>query len=180
MTKQAVLLSDRAKGKPLPAGSLNYVDCSSNMTRFTSDVKKNKAISTLLKVPVLDYTSYESLTDYTYYGRHLPRADQEWLVNLPPIEKVAELFKRKKDANNNEEQTMCIKSTMLFPTFAQHLIDSFIDTVYHYENDGNIVFDRKLTGTPHDIGLLTLYGKTIPETKQLRKQSDTSGEKEKI
>ena len=177
------------------------------MTRFTSDVKKNKAISTLLKVPVLgkqlnriasgkasssgtnrpnrlscksDYTSYESLTDYTYYGRHLPRADQEWLVNLPPIEKVAELFKRKKDANNNEEQTMCIKSTMLFPTFAKHLIDSFIDTVYHYENDGNIVFDRKLTGTPHDIGLLTLYGKTIPETKQLRKQSDTSGEKEKI
>jgi prostaglandin-endoperoxide synthase 2 len=206
MTKQAVLLSDRAKGKPLPAGSLNYEDHSSNMTRFTSNVK-NKAISTLLKVPVVgkqlnriatnkaassgtnrpynlscksDYTSYESLTDYTYYGRHLPSADQEWLDNLPPIEKVAELFKRKKDANNNEEQTMCIKSTMLFPTFAQHLIDSFIDTVYHYDDDGNVCFEWEKTGTPHDIGLLTLYGKTIPETRQLRKQSETSGEKGKL
>lgn len=69
---------------------------------------------------------------------------------------------------------------MLFPTFAQHLIDSFIDTVYEYDKDGNVKFLWEKTGTPHDIGLLTLYGKTIAQTRQLRLKSEKAGEKGKL
>ena len=69
---------------------------------------------------------------------------------------------------------------MLFPTFAQHLIDSFIDTVYEYDENGNVQFHWEKTESPHDIGLLTLYGKTIPQTKQLRLQSEDVGEKGKL
>lgn len=205
MKLEAVLLSDREKGKPLPPGSVEYVDTSSNWTRFTTNVLY-KTISQLLRTPVVgkhlnriatntaassgtnrpyafstktNYTSYESLTDNTFYGRHLPSADEEWLENLPPIDTVKEIFKRKVN-NEVEQQTMCIKSTMLFPTFAQHLIDSFIDTVFHYDDDGNAVFQWERTESRHEIGLLPLYGNTIPETKQLRLKSEKPGEKGKL
>ena len=69
---------------------------------------------------------------------------------------------------------------MLFPTFAQHLIDSFIDTVYEYDKDGKVKFHWEKTGTPHDIGLLTLYGKTFEQTRQLRLKSEKEGEKGKL
>ena len=69
---------------------------------------------------------------------------------------------------------------MLFPTFAQHLIDSFIDTVYDYDENGNVQFQWEKTESPHDIGLLTLYGKTIAQTKQLRLQSEEVGNKGKL
>lgn len=59
-----------------------------------------------------DYTSYESLTDYSYYGRHLPPALQEWLDNLPPINEVAKLFEHQKTEDGNETQVLCFKSTV--------------------------------------------------------------------
>ena len=64
---------------------------------------------------------------------------------------------------------------MLFPTFAQHLIDSFIKTDVKSDTRTNVEFDWAKTGSPHDIGLLTLYGNTISETRQLRVQNPPKG-----
>jgi prostaglandin-endoperoxide synthase 2 len=130
-----------------------------------------------------DYTSYDSLTDYSYYGRHVDGMPDEWVNSLPDIDKVLKLFKRPdvlddKGVKTGELQTMCIRSTMLFPTFAQHLVDSFIVTNFKAQTKNSTApteFNWRKTDTPHDIGLLTVYGLTIEETMQLRLQSTTKG-----
>ncbi len=40
------------------------------------------------------YTSWDSLTDRTFAGRHLPPADDKYIYSLPAIEKVVEIFRR--------------------------------------------------------------------------------------
>lgn len=145
------------------------------------------------------YTSYESLTDYSYYGRHLPPNDQAEAGYRPPellnadlfqmghkegeppaLSRVLELFERKKDSDGRE-QVMCPRSTMLFPTFAQHLIDSFIVTQVKKDTpDGGTEFDWQRTDTPHDIGLLPLYGRTFDQTRQLRLCSERPGDKGRL
>ena len=41
-----------------------------------------------------DYTSWKSLTDRTYSGRHLPPADPRFVDGLPSPEEVVDLFRR--------------------------------------------------------------------------------------
>src|SRR3954462_10832904 len=66
-----------------------------------------------------DYTSWASLTDRTYDGRHLPPAEPMALA--PDVDDVLPLFDRG-DAGTME----CPKSTLLFPYFAQWFTDGFL------------------------------------------------------
>lgn len=111
---KAALISD----DELPPGSIEFDGKYSAWTIFSTNLK-SKFLSAVVRFPLTsnyvnrvmtntaassgtnrpyqltckaDYTSYESLTDYSYYGRHLPPASQEWLDNLPPIDEVAKLF----------------------------------------------------------------------------------------
>ena len=131
---KAALISD----DELPPGSIEFDGNYSAWTTFSTNVQSkllsaavrfpltsnllnrimmNKAASSGTNCPYqltckADYTSYESLTDNLYYGRHLPPASQEWLDNLPPIDEVAKLFKRQKTEDGNETQVLCFMSTV--------------------------------------------------------------------
>eukprot|EP00546_Thalassionema_frauenfeldii_P000723 CAMPEP_0178938274 /NCGR_PEP_ID=MMETSP0786-20121207/26239_1 /TAXON_ID=186022 /ORGANISM="Thalassionema frauenfeldii, Strain CCMP 1798" /LENGTH=557 /DNA_ID=CAMNT_0020616973 /DNA_START=107 /DNA_END=1782 /DNA_ORIENTATION=- len=121
-----------------------------------------------------DYTTWECLNDRTYFGRHLPPKE---IKDLPSFEALTEIFKRKDDMN-----TMCKKSTLLFPTFAQHLIDSFINTRIKADTDKNKPpeFEWTRTDSKHEIGISPLYGDEPAQTKQLRELSETSGRKGRL
>ncbi|GAX34931.1 peroxidase family protein [Nodularia sp. NIES-3585] len=101
------------------------------------------------------YTSWESLNDRTYTGRHLPpdpKLNAEG--NLPKVEDLAILF-RKKDGKTIYSS----KSTMLFPYWVQWFTDSFlrIDHLNKLKNTSN-----------HEIDLCNVYGLTRKQTHLLR------------
>jgi prostaglandin-endoperoxide synthase 2 len=96
--------------------------------------------------------------------------------SLPDILDVVALFKRP----DNQIQTMCPKSTMLFPTFAQYLIDSFIITETKPGPDGKVIFDWAKTRSPHDISITPLYGRKVEQTTALRLKSSKPGEKGRL
>jgi prostaglandin-endoperoxide synthase 2 len=87
------------------------------------------------------YTSWQSLTDRTFSGRHLPEATTD-PSKLPPVERVAELFQRK-------QMLVSDKSALLFMYFAQWFTDGFLRT----DRDNW----RKNTSN-HEIDLSQLYG----------------------
>ena len=101
------------------------------------------------------YTSWDSLNDRRYTGRHLP-PDPEFNRpgNLPALEEVATLF-RKRDGKT----TLSPKSTMLFPYWVQWFTDGFLrtDRVNRLRNTSN-----------HQIDLCTVYGLTPVQTHMLR------------
>ncbi len=96
-----------------------------------------------------DYTSWASLTDRTFSGRHLPPAG----LFHPELAEVMTLFER------DGVQRPSKKSTLLFPHFAQWFTDGFIRT--------DPVNPRKNKST-HDIDLCQLYGQRVEETDALR------------
>lgn len=104
---------------------------------------------------VSDYTSWRSLTDRTYFARHLPPVAAD--PTLPEISAVVSLFRRKPG-----EARECPKSTLLFPVFAQYLTDGFLRTEMN---------DRHRTTSNHEIDLSTLYGRTKAQTDALRTRS---------
>ena len=108
-----------------------------------------------------DITCWASLTDRTYYSRHLPakKASVE-----PPEKQVLELFDRNRTGIRFSD-----KSTVLFAHFAQWFTDGLLRT------------DRKaLAGNPpllkntsnHEIDLCNLYGLNREHTRILRKGHD--------
>lgn len=101
------------------------------------------------------YTSWESLNDRTYTGRHLPpdpRLNAQG--NLPKVEDLAVLF-RKRDGKT----IYSTKSTMLFPYWVQWFTDSFL----------RLDHNNKLKNTSnHEIDLCNVYGLTRKETHLLR------------
>jgi len=101
------------------------------------------------------YTSWESLNDRTYTGRHLPpdpKLNAEG--NLPKVEDLAVLF-RKIDGKT----IYSTKSTMLFPYWVQWFTDSFLRLDRH----------NKLKNTSnHEIDLSNVYGLTRKQTHLLR------------
>ena len=103
------------------------------------------------------YTSWESLIDRTYIGRHLPpdpKFNSEG--NLPKVEDLAILF-RKKDGQTIDSP----KSTMLFPYWVQWFTDSFL-RIDHIQ-------PKKLRNTSnHEIDLCNVYGLNRKRTHLLR------------
>lgn len=111
------------------------------------------------------YTSWSSLTDKSWSGRHLPPKNCEW--NASP-EEVAAIFHAEGPTDP------CPKSTMLFPAFAQYLTDGFIQTVME-ETQGDPDPDfaiRRRNQSNHQIDVCQLYGRTPAQTLQLRERSE--------
>ena len=109
------------------------------------------------------YTSWSSLTDLTWFSRHLPPKRQD---GLPDIERVKNMFRF--DADRSPVST---KSTLLFPSFAQWFTDGFLLTL-----EG----DRKRTKTNHAIDLSPLYGLSGRETDCIRTRSQHPGKKGRL
>jgi prostaglandin-endoperoxide synthase 2 len=107
----------------------------------------------LLYSTMSDYTSWASLTDRTFCGRHLPSAVVP--ADLPDENEVAEtLFLRPPSG-----MRASLKSTVMFAHFAAWFTDSFlrIDPRDHRKNTSN-----------HDLDLCNLYGLNSLQTDELR------------
>lgn len=99
-----------------------------------------------------DYTSWDSLIDRSFNGRHLPPVD---MPNLPPVDEVVDgLFGYREKGFIESE-----KSTVLFSHFAQWFTDGFLRT------DRN---NRLKNTSNHDIDLSPLYGLNRAEADILR------------
>ena len=115
------------------------------------------------------YTSWASLTDRTFSGRHLPPVESDARrkpEDAPASAAVAALFKRDKIDE-------CPKTTVLFSFFAQWFTDGFLRT----ERDPTVTTapdgTKPLRNTSknesnHEIDLATLYGMKDAATRQLR------------
>ena len=115
------------------------------------------------------YTSWDSLTDRTYSGLHLPPLDWQPLTpeghrsiassspgfgsTLPPAERVVELFRA------DGETRYSPKSTLTFPHFVQWFTDGFLRTDRE---------DQLRTTSSHHLDLCTVYGLRPAITEQLR------------
>ena len=101
------------------------------------------------------YTSWESLTDRRYTGRHLP-PDPEFNREgkLPKIEDLAVLFRKRNGKTISSE-----KSTLLFPYWVQWFTDGFLrtDRTNRLRNTSN-----------HHVDLCSVYGLTPASTHTLR------------
>lgn len=100
------------------------------------------------------YTSWDSLNDRRYTGRHLP-PDPAFNRdgNLPPLDDLAVLFRTR------GAKKVSPKSTMLFPYWVQWFTDGFLrtDRANRLRNTSN-----------HHIDLCTVYGLTSTQTHMLR------------
>ncbi|MGC1308334.1 MAG: peroxidase family protein [Phormidesmis sp.] len=105
------------------------------------------------------YTSWDSLRDRTYTGRHLP---PDPTFNhpdaLPDPQALAVLFRKQ-----NDETRLSEKSTLLFPYWVQWFTDGFLRTDR----------DNRLRNTSnHQIDLSNVYGLTPKVTHLLRSFTD--------
>ncbi len=112
------------------------------------------------------YTSWTSLTDRTWSGRHLPpvAADASTPATTsegpPPVDAVAELFVR------DGEMQPCPKSTVLFTYFAQWFTDGFLRT--DRSGEPGALRNTRKNESNHEIDLAQLYGLNSEATGQLR------------
>ena len=156
-------------------------------------VQKNQALTrwvnrklinlTVYKVPtrprafstMAEYSSWDSLTDRSWLGRHLP-ADPEFNnpSSLPPIDEVVDLFRMR-----GTDSILSPKSTVLFAYFVQWFSDGFLRVMSDPADDKSVdpVDVKPKTGDPtvrlrttsnHHIDLSTVYGITSAATKKLR------------
>ncbi len=108
------------------------------------------------KVESARYTSWPGLVDRRFTGRHLPPAEKEYTLGLPPVKDVMPLFKR-------EELIPCPRSSVLFCFFAQWFTDSFLRTD---------PVDRRKNTSNHEIDLCQIYGLKESTTDILRSHDD--------
>lgn len=92
------------------------------------------------------YTSWASLTDRSYLGRHLPPVVTPGDDGRPSAERAAGLFTR------GEEMIPCPRSTVLFAYFAQWFTDGFL------RGDTRLPRDPRRTTSNHEIDLNPVYG----------------------
>ena len=103
-----------------------------------------------------DYTSWKSLTDKSFTGRHLP-ADNNYSTK-PDLNAVANLWARKDGKEIPSDDT-----SVLFGYFAQWFTDSFLRTSLN---------DRRKNTSNHDIDLCQIYGLSEEKTDILRLKKD--------
>lgn len=109
------------------------------------------------KVQAADYTSWPSLVDRTYSGRHLGPRD---VGKLPDIAKVeAELYRRPSPDSYIPSPRMSV----LFTLLAQWFTDSFLRTD---------PIDRRMNTSNHEIDLCQIYGLTESTAEILRSKKD--------
>ena len=112
------------------------------------------------------YTSWTSLTDRTWSGRHLPPVPAD--ASSPPttsqgpptVDAVAALFVR------DGEMIPCPKSTVLFTYFAQWFTDGFLRT--DRSAAPGVLRNTRKNESNHEIDLAQLYGLNSAMTDQLR------------
>ncbi|GAB2992040.1 hypothetical protein GCM10023080_067350 [Streptomyces pseudoechinosporeus] len=99
-----------------------------------------------------DYTSWQSLTDRTFSGRHLPPATPEAQAALPPETEVVALYRR-------EHFVASTDTSVMFMFFAQWFTDSFLRASHtdYRKNESN-----------HEIDLCQIYGLNRDKTELLR------------
>lgn len=99
-----------------------------------------------------DYTSWRSLTDRSFSGRHLPPATPEAQAALPPEADVVALYRRERMVTSTD-------TSVMFMFFAQWFTDSFLRTSLsdYRKNDSN-----------HEIDLCQIYGVNFDSTNLLR------------
>ncbi|MET9202491.1 peroxidase family protein [Gordonia sp. NPDC003585] len=103
-----------------------------------------------------DYTTWQSLTDRTYSGRHLPPGTTP-PEDLPSEQDVTALFRRPRN-----EEVKSTDTSVTFVFFAQWFTDSFLRT------------DRKNPAkntSPHEIDLCQIYGLSAEKTDKLRSKT---------
>jgi len=99
-----------------------------------------------------DYTSWLSLTDRTFSGRHLPPSTPEQQASLPAEADVVALYRR-------ERLTPSTDTSVMFMFFAQWFTDSFLRTS---------LTDYRKNESNHEIDLCQIYGRNIEATNLLR------------
>ena len=98
-----------------------------------------------------DYTTWTSLTDRTYSGRHLPPSATP-PEELPAVGDVVALFRRTRDIPSTD-------TSVWFAFFAQWFTDSFLRTNRK---------DPRKNDSNHEIDLCQIYGVNQAKTKMLR------------
>ena len=112
-----------------------------------------------------DYTSWPSLIDCTYSGRHLPPVPAgapcpaTSPFGSPSAREAASLFERDGD------MIACPKSTLLFAFFAQWFTDGFLRSARNVKP--GVLRDTQRNESTHEIDLCQLYGLTPAATRQL-------------
>jgi prostaglandin-endoperoxide synthase 2 len=101
-----------------------------------------------------DYTSWLSLTDRTFSGRHLPPSTPEQQAALPAEADVVDLYRR-------DRMIAATDTSVMFMFFAQWFTDSFLRTS---------LTDYRKNESNHEIDLCQIYGRTIDATNLLRSQ----------
>jgi prostaglandin-endoperoxide synthase 2 len=101
------------------------------------------------------YTSWSSLHDRTFNGRHLPPVTAGEYARPSP-EQAAELFTR------GEHTELCPRSTVLFAYFAQWFTDGFL------RGDVHVPRDPRKNSSNHEIDLNQIYGLDDAATSCLR------------
>ena len=105
-----------------------------------------------------DWTSWQSSTDRTCSGRHLPPVAAAEMAGLPDEADVAGLFRRTGPMRPSTD------TSVLFMFFAQWFTDSFLRTSRE---------DFRRNTSNHEIDLCQIYGLTPAQTSMLR--SGTGG-----
>jgi prostaglandin-endoperoxide synthase 2 len=99
-----------------------------------------------------DYTTWVSLTDRTFTGRHLPAAPAG--QRLPTEAEVLELFRRPPG-----KEVPSVDTSVLFLLFAQWFTDSFLRTDHT---------DWHKNTSTQEIDFCQIYGLSEPKTRLLR------------
>lgn len=106
---------------------------------------------------VAPYTSWPSLTDRSYNGRHLPAVSDQ-TTGRSSAERTADLFLREEGRTR-----LCPRSTVLLAYFAQWFTDGFLRGESVEPRD-----PRRNTSTTNDIDVNQLYGLDAAALEQLR------------
>ena len=102
-----------------------------------------------------DYTTWATLTDRGFTGRHLPPADPEAIAALPSESDVNSLYRREQEIKSTD-------TSVWFMFFAQWFTDSFLRT----SRD-----DFRQNTSTQEIDLCQIYGLGAEQTRMLRSLS---------